>query len=115
MKTAEKSAYAAGNTTEKLVGISANAGPAVDRWTELALGGEAASALGKIAFKTTKDIANGDSVCTGLCLVSATCETVTLCCSMVKVISFRGHIYVSTKVVSQECMTFRNACVGEGC
>ncbi len=115
IKAAEESGYAAGNTTEKLVNIATQSGKIVDRVTELGGGGEAASALGKIAFKTTKDIARGDVVCTGCCLVSGTCETVALCCSTIKIIPFRGRIYVGAKIVSKGCMTFRNACAGEGC
>ena len=101
--------------TEKFVDIASNVGVAVDRGTALVAGGESASALGRIAFKTTKDLARGDTVCTGLCLVSGTCETIALCCSTVKFIPFRGQIYVSAKVVSKGCMAFRNACAGDGC
>lgn len=115
IKTAEESAYAAGNTTEKLVNIASNLGDTVDRGTELVGGGEAAAALGRTIFKTTKDISRGDTVCTGLCLVATTCETVALCCSTIKYIPFRGRIYVGVKVVSKGCMAFRNACAGEGC
>ena len=115
VKAAEDSAYAAGNTTEKLINLASDVGNVVDRGTELAGGSEASAALGKIAFKTTKDIARGDTVCTGLCFISGTCETVALCCSMVKVIPFRGRIYVCAKVVSKGCMSYRNLCAGEGC
>ena len=115
IKAVEESGYAAGNTTEKLVNIATQSGQIVDRVTELGGGGEAASALGKIVFKTTKDIARGDVVCTGCCLVSGTCETVALCCSTIKIIPFRGRIYVGAKIISKGCMSFRNACAGEGC
>jgi len=115
VKAAEDSAYAAGNTTEKLINLASDVGNVVDRGTELAGGCEASAALGKIAFKTTKDIARGDTVCTGLCFISGTCETVALCCSMVKVIPFRGRIYVCAKVVSKGCMSYRNLCASEGC
>lgn len=115
IKAAEESGYAAGNTTERLVNIASKAGPAIDRATELGLGTESAGALGRVAFKATKDIARGDSVCTGLCLVSGTCEAVALCCSTIKVIPFRGRIYVSAKIISKGCISFRNACAGEGC
>ena len=86
IEAAEKSDFAAGNTTEKLV-----------------------------AFKTTKDISRGDPVCTGLCFVSGACESVALCCSIVKCISFRGPIHVSAKVISKGCMAFHNACAAESC
>lgn len=115
MKATKESAYAAGNTTERLVNIASAAGTTVDRATELGGGSEAAAALGKITFKTTKDIARGDTLCTGFCLVSGTCEGIALCCSTIKVIPFRGRIYVGAKIVSRGCMTFRNACAGEGC
>lgn len=92
-----------------------NAGTFIDRGTELVGGGETASALGRIAFKTTKDIARGDSICTGLCLVSATYETIAFGCSTIKFIPFRGKISVSAKIVSKGCMSYRNLCAGEGC
>ena len=115
IKAAEESGYAAGNTTEKLVELASNAGNFVDRGTELVGGGETAGALGRIAFKTTKDIARGDSVCTGLCLVSGACETVAFGCSTIKIIPFRGRIYVCAKIVSKGCMSYRNLCAGEEC
>ena len=115
IKAAEESDYAAGNTTEKLVELASNAGTFVDRGTELVGGGETAGTLGRIAFKTTKDIARGDSVCTGLCLVSGACETVAFSCSTIKILPFRGRIYVCAKIVSRGCMSYRNLCAGEGC
>jgi hypothetical protein len=129
IKTAEESAYVAGNNTDKLVNISENLGKlsenlvklseklggVADRGTGLVGGTESATAFGKIAFKTTKDMARGDTLCTGLCVVSGTCETIALCCSTIKVIPFRGRIYVGAKIVSKGCISFRNACVGEGC
>lgn len=78
-------------------------------------GSESAAALGKIAFKTGKDIAHGDSVCTGLCAVSGVCETLALGCSTIKIIPFRGRIYVCVKIISKGCMTYRNLCAGESC
>lgn len=115
IKAAEESGYAAGNTTERLVDIATKAGNTVERATELGFGTESAGALSRVAFKATKDAARGDSVCTGLCLVSGACETVALCCSTIKVIPFRGRIYVGAKIISKGCITFRNACAGEGC
>jgi hypothetical protein len=115
IKAAEESAYAAGNNTDKLIKLSESLGNVVDRSTQLVGGTESAAALGKIAFKTTKDIARGDTLCTGLCIVSGTCEVIALCCSTIKVIPFRGRIYVGAKIVSKGCISFRNACVGEGC
>ena len=126
IKAVQESGYSAGNTTEKLINIADKAaiwvdktvdkaGIFVDRGTQLIGGGEASNALGTIVFKTTKDIARGDTVCTGLCLVSGTCEMTALLCSTVKVIPFRGKIYVGTKIVSKALMAYRNACAGEGC
>jgi len=105
----------AGNKTEVLVEMAQKAGNAIDGGTALAGGGESASAFGRIAFKTTRDIARGDKVCTGLCLVSGTCEAVALGCSTIKVIPFRGRIYIGAKLVSKGCIAFRNSCAGEGC
>ena len=115
MKAAEEAGYAAGNKTEQFVKVATTVGKTLDRGTELVGGGESASALGRIAFHTTKDIARGDTVCTGLCLVSGTCEAVALCCSTIKIIPFRGRLYVGAKIISRGCMSFRNACAGEGC
>ena len=115
IKAAQESGYAAGNTTEKLISIADKAGIWVDRGIQLIGGGEAGNALGNIVFKTTKDIARGDTVCTGLCFLSGTCEMAALLCSTVKVIPFRGKIYVGTKIVSKTLMAYRNACAGEGC
>jgi len=115
IKAAEESDYAPGNSTEKLVELASNAGNFVNRGTELVGGGETAGALGRIAFKTTKDVARGYSICTGLCLVSGACETVAFGCSTIKIIPFRGRIYVCAKIVSKGLMTYRNLCAGEGC
>lgn len=90
-------------------------GSTVDAGTALAGGCESSSAIGRIAYKTTRDIVRGDTVCTGLCLVSGTCEVIALCCSTVTVRPFRGRIYVGAKIVSKGCISFRNACAGEGC
>jgi len=115
LKAAEESGYAAGNTTEKFVEIATSVGNGVDLGTQLTGGGESASSLGRIVFKATKDVARGDAVCTGLCAVSGTCETIALGCSTIKIIPFRGRIYVCAKIVSKGCMTYRNLCAGEGC
>ena len=122
IKAATEAAYQAGNNTDKVIEISEKIGTGVDnlnnvieKGAALVGGSESSGALAKIAFKTTKDIARGDRVCTGLCLVSATCETLALSCSLVKVIPFRGQIYIGSKIISKGCMTWRNACAGEGC
>lgn len=79
IKAAEELANATGNPTERLVNIASSVGSYVDRGTELISSGEVASTFGKIAFNTTKDIICGDSVWTGFCLVSGTCEAVAIC------------------------------------
>ncbi len=112
VKVTEESAYAAGNSTEKFIALASNAG---DLGTKLIVGGEASNALGRIAYKAAKDVARGDSVCTGLCAVSCACETVALGCSTIKVIPFRGKIYTGAKIISKGCMTYRNLCAGDGC
>ena len=115
LKTAEESGYAAGNTTEKLVDLASKAEKGVDIGTQLVGGGESAGALGRIVFKATKDVARGDSVCTGLCLISGTCETIALGCSMIKILPGRGRIYMYSKIVSKGCMSYRNLCAGDDC
>nr|YP_010472412.1 hypothetical protein N4L43_pgp097 [Pleurosigma intermedium]UVG42023.1 hypothetical protein [Pleurosigma intermedium] len=99
MKAVEESAYTAGNN--RILELAKKAKNAVDGGTALAGGTESASALGQIGFKATKDIARGDKICTGLCLVSAGCETVALGCSTIKIIPFRGRIYIGAKIVSK--------------
>ena len=100
---------------ETFVEIAQKVEGAIDRGTVLVGGSESASALGRVAFKTTRDIARGDTICTGLCLVSGTCEAVALCCSTIKIIPGRGKAYMAAKIISKGCISFRNACVGEGC
>ena len=115
IKAAEEAGYAAGNKTEVLVELAQKVGDTIDGGTALVGGSESASAFGRIAFKTTQDMARGDTVCTGLCLISGTCEAVALGCSTIKVIPFRGRIYVGAKIISKGCISFRNACAGAGC
>ena len=122
IKAATEAAYAAGNNTDKIVEVAQKIGDGIDKagnigqgGVALIGGGESSMAVGNIAYKTLKDISRGDKVCTGLCLVSATCETVALGCSTIKVIPFRGRIYIGAKIISKGCMSFRNACAGEGC
>lgn len=111
----KESGYVTDNNTEKVITMAEKVGTVLDRGVEWALGSESANALGKIGFKTTKDISRGDPMCTGLCLVSGTCESIAICCSTIKIIPFRGKIFVSAKIISKGCMTFRNSCTGEGC
>lgn len=115
IKAAERTAYSVGNQTDSIIGIAEKAKNAIDGGTVLAGGGESASALGRIAFKASRDIARGDSVCTGLCIVSGTCEAIALSCSTMRFIPGRGRIYVGAKIVSRGCIAFRNSCAGEGC
>jgi hypothetical protein len=115
IKAVEESAYTAGNKTNKMLELAEKAEAAFDSGTAIAGGTESAGALGRIGFKATTDIARGDKICTGLCLVSAGCETIALGCSTIKRIPFRGRIYLGAKIVSKGCISFRNACAGEGC
>ena len=103
------------DVADKVTGVVKSVEPAAERIVEYGFGTESAGALGRVAFKATKDAARGDNVCTGLCLVSGACETVALCCSTIKVIPFRGRIYVGAKIISKGCISFRDACAGEGC
>lgn len=82
--------------------------------TELGVGGEAASALGRITFKGMQDaVVRKDPLCTGLCVVSGASEALAVCCSAIQIIPFRGRIYVYAKLVSKGCMTFRNLCAAD--
>lgn len=115
MEAAKQSGYAAGNTTEKVVNLAEKAGSIVDGSTKLVGGSEAAGSLGRIAFKATRDIARADTVCTGLCVISGTCEGVALACSTIPIIPYRGNIYIGAKIICRGCMAYRNLCAGEGC
>ena len=115
IKVSEEAGYAAGNQTEQFVKIANKLGNSIDTATQLGAGSESAGALGRIVFKTTKDIARGDAVCTGLCAISGTCETIALGCATIKIIPYRGQIYVFAKIISKGCMSYRNLCAGEGC
>lgn len=115
IEAAKNSGYAAGNTTEKVVNLAEKAGSFVDGSTKLVGGAEAAGSLGRIAFKAGKDIARGDTVCTGLCAVSGVCEGVALACSTLTFIPGRGTIYAGAKIISRGCMAYRNLCAGDDC
>jgi hypothetical protein len=112
---AQESGYTAGNKTERLVEIANKVGNGVDLATQLSFGGEAVKSLGRIVFRTTKDVVRKDPVCTRLCLISCACETVAIDCSTVKIISYRGKIYLAAKLVSQGCMIYRNLYADDGC
>lgn len=115
IKRATEAAYEAGNRTDKIAAFVDKVADKVDKGTAIVGGTESSGALAKIAYKTTKDVARGDSVCTGLCIVSAVCETVAMGCSTIKKVPCRGRIYLGCKMISKACMTWRNACAGEGC
>lgn len=79
--TVQEFSYVADNNTNNFLNIAESFGHVVDLGTELIGGGESVTALGKIAFKITKDITRGDTICTVLYLLSGTCESIALCCS----------------------------------
>jgi hypothetical protein len=115
IQSAEESGYAAGNLTEKILDVATGVGHGLDYGTQLTGGGEAAGALGRVVFKTTRDIARGDKICTGLCLISGTCESMALVCATIKIMPFRGKVYLICKILSRGCISYRNLCAGEGC
>nr|YP_010444103.1 hypothetical protein NQY21_pgp095 [Haramonas pauciplastida]UTE94989.1 hypothetical protein HaraPt_p080 [Haramonas pauciplastida] len=80
-----------GNNADKIISAAEKAGNIVDAGVALAGGTESAGALGKILYKTSKDVTRGDTICTGLCVISGTCEAISLCCSTIKIIPFRSH------------------------
>ena len=115
IKMGMEAAYQAGNNTDRIIGVADKIGRGVDGGAVLFGGCESSGALGRIVFKTTKDFVSGDKICTGLCLISATCETLALSCSTIKIIPYRGRIYIGCKIVSRGCMSWRNACARDGC
>ena len=88
---------------------------ALDKVINLGGGTESVFIINWIAFKTTKDVVRNYIVYTGLCFISGTCEAVVLSYSTVKVILFRGRIYVGAKIINKIYISFRNAYAGEGC
>jgi hypothetical protein len=115
IKVATDAAYVAGNNTDKIVETAKKVSDIINGGMILGGGFESSGSLVKVIFKATKDIARDDKVCTGLCLISARCETVTFSCSTVKLIPYRGRIYIGYKIISRSCMSWRNACAKEGC
>lgn len=113
IEAAKESGYAAGNVTERVVDLAEKAGSVVDGSIKLGGGGEAAGSLGRIAFKVGKDIARGDTICTGLCAISGTCEGIALACSTIPIIPYRGKIYIGAKIICRGCMAYRNLCAGD--
>ena len=115
LESVENAAYISGNNTERVLKIAETAKAGLETAGGAVGGVELGGPLGRIAYKTTRDIARGDTVYTGLCVISGTCQTVALCCSVVKIIPYRGRIYIGVKILSKGCMCFRDACAGEGC
>jgi len=62
-----EAAYAAGNSTEKVAKVASTAENLINGGTTLVGGSEASSSLNRIIFKAGRDIARGDTTCTGLC------------------------------------------------
>ena len=83
-----------GRAAEEIINI-------INDGTTLSCGTESAHALAKIVYKTSKDVARGDKVSTGLCILSATFESVALCycfyCSTLGFTPFRSRIYRRAK------------------
>ena len=113
IKATEQSCYTACNKIEKLVEIVSKDGNFVDRGNEFVGGGKTAASLSRIVFKITNYIASGNIVWTAMCLMSGTSETISFGCSTIKIIPFRGRLYVGAKIVSKGWMSYRNICAGE--
>lgn len=78
---------------------------------ELGVGSEAVAFVSRIASKGMQDaVVRKYFFYIGLCLVSGTCETTALGCSTIRIIPFRGKIYVCVKLISKGCMTYRTLC-----
>lgn len=71
---------------------------------------EGARALGTTAFKAVSDASQGDKICTGLCIVASVCEGTALIAANVKILPYRGKIYIASKSGSIALMRFRNLC-----
>lgn len=64
---------------------------------------------GKTAFGAAEDLARGDKLCTGLCVVATTCEGIAFVSRIVK-IPYGTKVYISCKSASACLMKFRNLC-----
>ena len=113
IKAYQKRAYILGNNIDMVAHVAEKVETIVDGGTVLGRRTESAGDLGKILYKTSKNVTRSDTVCTGLCVILGTCESVALWCLIIKIIPFRGRIYVEAKIISKGCMTFQNACAGE--
>jgi hypothetical protein len=70
---------------------------------------EAGTSIGKTTFGIVSDVARGDKVCAGLCMIATTCETVALITRVAKVPGGM-KVYVGCKATSCAVMKFRNLC-----
>jgi|TARA_B110000977_G_scaffold126543_1_gene161805 hypothetical protein len=71
IKIVQESAYGAGNSTDEIGRVAEKVGNIIDGGTALAGGTESANALGLILYKTSKDAARSDAVCTDCMLYQA--------------------------------------------
>lgn len=65
--------------------------------------GESATALGRIAYKTNRNIA----VCNDALCTTRRIQNTRLGGSTIKIIPFSDNIYVCTKILSKACITYR--------
>ena len=76
---------------------------------------ESSAALVTIAFKMTKNLAGGDSVCTSLFILSSSCELISVGCLTLKIILYSIKVYLNSKIINKICIGNRNACTKYGC
>lgn len=101
MKATESTAYFWGNLTKGIQDTS-----------KAALTMDSGKRAGTGVFKASKDFARGDTVCGGLCVVSAGCEITS---SVVVWIPFPGKIstLAALKATSIGCQKFRDLCAAD--
>jgi hypothetical protein len=108
-KTGQAASYVAGNKTEALQALTNGV---VDT-SKGVLTTHSGARLGNSIFKGAKDYARGDVLCTGLCTVSGTCETVAAVIVWLPLPTGKICAISAFKGVSYTCMRIRDLCAGD--
>jgi hypothetical protein len=107
-ETGLEASYIAGNQTEAIQNLTNGA---IDV-SKGAFSTDSAARLARSSFKGAKDYTRGDLICTGLCAVSAVCETAA---GILVWVPIPGKIctLAALKSVSKFSITFRDLCAGD--
>jgi hypothetical protein len=100
-----------GNVTEQSLSV-VNQNPVGRVIFDLSRGAasiESGKSVGSTAFKAATDYAEGDRICTGLCLVATGCELVAGTSVLIR---YPGSlkVYIVAKTISAGCIKYRDLC-----